>query len=158
MNVLNIRGKKVFFYYCAWQKFHLAPTYLQVRWRNQSYVVLGKKCLCVDWFYLWKWFGRAWAKSLLKKGGGFTLGRWHPFKKKLNARGREKKICLKKNGRTHIWAMTSVWEKIKRAWTWKKEFWLVLVQQNKWYFIYIEPEHFGEWLYKQNEKNDVKMN
>jgi len=35
----------------------------------------------------------------------------------------------------------------------------MLVQQNKWYFwyIYIGPEHFGEWLYKQNKKNDVKM-
>jgi len=50
----------VFYYYarkcfwvfcCAWQEFHLAPTYLQVRWRNQSYVVLAARemflCLLV---------------------------------------------------------------------------------------------------------------
>jgi len=36
----------------------------------------------------------------LKKKGGLALGRWHPFEKKLNARGREKKICFKKGGRT----------------------------------------------------------
>jgi len=41
MQCFKYRGKSFFFYYCAWQEFHLAPTYLQVRWRNQSYVVLG---------------------------------------------------------------------------------------------------------------------
>jgi len=29
----------------------------------------------------------------LKKGDGLALKRWYPFETKLNARGREKKIC-----------------------------------------------------------------
>jgi len=43
----------VFLYYCARQEFHLAPTYLQVRWRNQSYVVLGQEnvFVLIDFIY-----------------------------------------------------------------------------------------------------------
>jgi len=33
-------------------------------------------------------------KICLKKGGGFALERWYLFEKKLNARGREKKIFV----------------------------------------------------------------
>jgi len=52
--------------YGAWQEFHLAPTYLQVRWRNQSYVVLAsKKMFLCFWSRL--------ATSLLKKGKGDGL-------------------------------------------------------------------------------------
>ena len=42
----------------------------------------ARKCFCVDWFYLWKWFSRTWTK----------------------------KVCFKK-GRSRTWAMVSVWEK-----------------------------------------------
>jgi len=41
-------------------------------------------------------------KVCLKKRGGPALGRWHPFEKKLNACGREKKICLKKRTNSHL--------------------------------------------------------
>jgi len=62
-----------------------------VSWRNQSYVVMGRKCLCVDWFYLGKWFARAWAKKFAFKKGGLALGRCYPFEeKRLNTHGREK--------------------------------------------------------------------
>ena len=53
---------------------------------------------------------RAWRekKICLKKGDGLAFERWHPFEKK-----------------------------IKRAWREKKIFGLLLVQQNKQYYIYI---------------------
>ena len=61
--------------------FDLAPTYLLVRWRIQSYVVLGKMFVC--WLILFM------------KNGLVALGRKHLLKKR----------------QTHTWAMVSVWEK-----------------------------------------------
>ena len=37
-------------------------------------------------------------KVCLKKGGGFALGRWHPFEKKLNAHGVKKEDLIIKKG------------------------------------------------------------
>jgi hypothetical protein len=34
------KEKKLVSYYCAWQLLDSAPTYSQVQWENQSYVVL----------------------------------------------------------------------------------------------------------------------
>jgi len=100
-----------------------------VRWRNQSYVVLGARIFffCIFW--------SRFAKSLFKKKGKGTdshLSDGDPFEKKLNAHGVKrcllkketnshlsdgdpfekklnahgvKKDLLKKGGRTRIWAM-----------------------------------------------------
>ena len=45
---------------------------------------LGRKCLCVGWFYLWKWFGHAWAKNvcLIEKKADSRLGDDIRFEKK----------------------------------------------------------------------------
>jgi len=49
-------------------------------------------------------------KSLVKKGG-LALGRWYPFKKKIERTWAwKKKVCLKR-GWTRTWAMASVWGK-----------------------------------------------
>jgi len=42
--------------------------------------------------------GRAWRKVCLEKGGGFALGRWHPFEKKLNVHG----VKRKKGTNSHL--------------------------------------------------------
>ena len=56
---------------------------------------LGRKCLCVDWFYLWKWFGRAWTK----------------------------KFAWLEKERTRTWAMISILRKKSECtWAWKSLF------------------------------------
>ena len=70
---------------------------------------------------VWEKIKRVWARKedLLKKRGDLHLGDGIRLRKNLNARAREKKICLTK-GRIRTWAMVSVWEKLKRAWAWKE--------------------------------------